>query len=128
MKKMSLDCKFRNLCEGCDINQANKCCLNLKIKNGNFYLCRRYKVCPNLTACKMAVDGTLSRTSLFNRIIPSAEDFGKINFSIKKPYEKFSETFIPRIEVNNKNYEEQIDVLTDTLSSLVISFLQQEAA
>lgn len=113
MNEQELECKFVNLCEGCDTNQANYCCLNLKIKKGNFYLCKKYKVCPNLTACKMAVDGSLSRSSLFNRIIPSVEDISQIDFSIKKPYEKFSQTFIPRIEVSNKDYKEEIEVFKE---------------
>ncbi|MEJ2250024.1 MAG: hypothetical protein P8Y97_10230, partial [Candidatus Lokiarchaeota archaeon] len=107
---MNVDCKFVNLCGTCDINYARNCCLYSILKKGNFKLCMKNNICPNVKVCEKAVDGSLIRSSLFNRIIPTIEDISEINFTIKKPYEKFSQAFIPRIEIGRKDYEEQVEV------------------
>lgn len=119
---MVLDCKYVNLCTKCDISLQKKCCLYSRIEKGNFNLCKKLKICPNLIVCEKAVDGTLSRSSLFNKIIPTVEDISKIDFTIKNPYEKFSQDFIPRIELSRKDYEEQIEVFKElNINTIAVS-------
>jgi len=119
---MKVDCEFVNLCGSCDINYARNCCLYSILKKGNFKLCKKNKICPNVNVCEKAVDGFLIRSSLFNRTIPTIEDISKINFSIKKPYEKFSQVFIPKIEVGRKDYEEQVEVFKElNINTIAVS-------
>ena len=109
---MVSNCPFTDLCKFCTNYFFNICCLHKTCKKKDFKKCIEIGLCPNLYVCQDAISGKLSRMALFNKnIIPSLEDIKSFEYFVKKPFKKFNNRFIPRIEVFGDKFKNQMKII-----------------
>jgi len=108
---MVSNCPFTDLCQFCNNYFFDICCLRETYKKEVFRKCTEIGICPNLYVCRDAINGKLSRISLFNNIIPSLGDIKSYEYIVKKPFKKFNNGFIPRIEVFGDNFKNQMKII-----------------
>lgn len=111
MKKIISDCPFIDLCQFCNDYFLDICCLHNTNSKNDFKNCKKIGLCPNLYLCKDAINGKLSRMSLFYDIIPSLEDIKSYKYLVKKPLKNFQTRFIPRIEVYGDTFKNQMKII-----------------
>lgn len=106
-------CPFRELCNYCNFEIQDICCMYETYRNGNFKICREKKVCPNYIICRDIINGNLKRKQIFYNVIPSLKELANIDYSVRHPLENFKESFIPRIEINRSDLLDQTKVIKD---------------
>ncbi len=111
MNIMVSNCPFIDLCQFCNNYFLDICCLFKIYKKNDFKKCTKLGLCPNLHVCRDAINGKLSRMSLFYNIIPSLEDIKSYDYIVKKPFKKFKNRFIPRIEVFGEKFKNQMKII-----------------
>jgi hypothetical protein len=111
MDIMDFNCPFTDLCQYCNDYFFDNCCLHKTYERKDFKKCAKIGICPNLYVCRDTINGKLSRMSLFNNIIPSLEDIKSYEYIVKKPFKKFNNRFIPRIEVFGSNFKNQMKII-----------------
>jgi len=108
---MVSNCPFTDLCQFCNNYFFDICCLRETYKKKDFKKCIEIGICPNLYVCRDAINGKLSRISLFKNIIPSLGDIKSYEYIVKKPFKLFNNRFIPRIEVFGDNFKNQMKIV-----------------
>ena len=111
MNRMSSDCPFLDLCQFCNDYFLDNCCLYHTNSQNDFKKCKRIGLCPNLYLCNDAINGKLTRMSLFYDIIPSLEEIKSYKYLVKNPFKHLKTRFIPRIEVYGDTLKNQMKII-----------------
>lgn len=111
------NCPFIPYCNYCEPSNYKNCCLYSKLQNNDFKKCNSYR-CINSYDCIDMREG-----KILEEHIPKLNFLDKVNYQIKKPLKKFTQCFIPRIDISSsKNRNKQIEVIKElNVSTIAIS-------
>jgi len=110
-------CQFSYLCQFC-----TSCCLSKRLKEKDFEKCYSYQ-CINSPYCIEAIEGLLS-----SKDIPKLNSIFRTKYKVKKPFNRFNQSFIPRINISSEKTrstlikiieEQNLDTIAVSLQDLL---------